>query len=259
MLIYWLANGSPHYSSMETGQSIAYISDVGATELKPLFIAGACVTTIFLDLAFVADRWLRHKGVLVHNTTLTEKVLSAFGILFAIVGTAGLILLSCFDTAHYPRLHDIFLALFIAGYVVSAIFVCAEYQRLGRKHRQHRVLRISFWIKLAFIIVEIALAIVFGVTQKAGNRNVSAIVEWVIALIFTFWVLSFLVDLIPAVRSTNDSKHGAGVEMGGPSGMSIVGDEEASGYRGTPQTNGSAYGLDGVDKHQRPLSAARNF
>lgn len=41
-----------------------------------------------------------------------------------------------------------------AGYVISAIFVCAEYQRLGVHFRQHRVLRVSFWIKLGFILVE---------------------------------------------------------------------------------------------------------
>lgn len=45
------------------------------------------------------------------------------------------------------------------GYIISAIFACAEYQRLGIHFRQYRVLRASFWIKLAFIFVEIALAI----------------------------------------------------------------------------------------------------
>lgn len=49
----------------------------------------------------------------------------------ALVGTCGLILLSIFDTWRHPHLHDIFLLLFIVGYVVSAIFICAEYQRLG--------------------------------------------------------------------------------------------------------------------------------
>ena len=46
-----------------------------------------------------------------------------------------------------------------AGYVVSAIFVCIEYQRLGIKYRQHSILRTSFWIKLTFIFVEVALAV----------------------------------------------------------------------------------------------------
>lgn len=61
------------------------------------------------------------------------------------------------------------------GYVISAIFVCAEYQRLGVHFRQHRVLRASFWMKLAFILVETALAIAFIVCTYRVNKNVGAV------------------------------------------------------------------------------------
>jgi hypothetical protein len=44
------------------------------------------------------------------------------------------------------------LGVFIIGYIVSAIFTCWGYQRLGIHYRQHSILRISFWVKLAFII-----------------------------------------------------------------------------------------------------------
>jgi hypothetical protein len=131
LLIHWNVTGRPHYPSMDPTQSIAYISDVGAQSLKPLFIAGSCVTTIFLDASFLSERWLRHRGRLARNTSLMEKVLSGLSLGFAIIGTAGLILLTIFDTLRHPTLHDIFLLLFIAGYVVSAIFICWEYQRLG--------------------------------------------------------------------------------------------------------------------------------
>jgi uncharacterized membrane protein YdcZ (DUF606 family) len=118
---------------MSENQSIAYISDVGASTLKPLFITGCVLTTVLLDISFGADRWLRHRGRLAPNTTTGEKVLSGLTIVFAILGTAGLILLSIFDTARHPQLHNIFLLLFIAGYVLSAIFICWEYQRLGKR------------------------------------------------------------------------------------------------------------------------------
>lgn len=133
LLIHWNVDGRPHYPSMNATQTIAYISDVGAESLKPLFIAGSCVTTVFLDLSFLSERWLRHRGRLVKNTSTTEKALSGLSLVFALVGTAGLILLSIFDTLRYPRLHDIFLLLFVVGYVVSAIFICWEYQRLGSR------------------------------------------------------------------------------------------------------------------------------
>lgn len=112
-MITWLAEGKPHYASMEPSQHIAYISDIGAQGLKPLFIAGSAVTVVVFDLTFISERWLRHKGRLAHNTSKVQKFLSVCAIFFAIVGAAGLILLSCFDTLRHPNLHDAFLAVFM--------------------------------------------------------------------------------------------------------------------------------------------------
>jgi len=132
LLLYWtVETRGMRYVSMSPSQHIAYISDVGADRLKPLFVTGCVITTILLDISFGADRWLRHKGRLVPNASTTEKVLSGLTIFFAVIGTVGLILLSVFDTARTPRLHNVFLLFFIAGYVLSAIFICWEYQRLG--------------------------------------------------------------------------------------------------------------------------------
>jgi hypothetical protein len=57
--------------------------DIGAEGLRPLFIAGCCVTTIFLDLSFAAERYLRHTGRVVKNVTKAEKVLSVLASMFA--------------------------------------------------------------------------------------------------------------------------------------------------------------------------------
>lgn len=189
---------------MDAAQDIAYISDVGAQELKPLFIAGCVLTTILLDISFLADRWLRHRGRLVPNTTRGEKALAAATVAWAVVGTVGLVLLSIFDTARHPRLHDVFLGLFIVGYLASAVFICWEYQRLGVRHPQHNILAVSFWVKLAFILVTVCLAVPFVVLTKLGIYNPAAVLEWVIALVFSFYVFSFYIDLYPAVYT----KHG---------------------------------------------------
>lgn len=159
MLLVWTTSGSPHLPGFHTTQRIAYISDIGAWYLKPLFIAGSAVTVVVFDIVFIAERWLRHRGRLAHNTSRTQKILSIFAIIFAIIGACGLIFLTIFDTVEYPHVHDSMLVVFIAGYIISAIFICAEYQRLGIHFREHRVLRASFWLKLAFIFVELGLAI----------------------------------------------------------------------------------------------------
>lgn len=203
MLLWWAVDQHQQQlpSMVGTSQTIAYISDVGAFQLKPLFISMSCVVVVFLDIGIIAERWLRHTGRLAPNTSVTQKILSLFAILFALIGAAGLILLSIFDTYRHNKLHNVFLLLFIGGYIISAIFLCAEYQRLGIHYRNHRILAISFWTKLTFICVELVLAIVFASTSFTKHYNIAACFEWAIAFIYTFWVLSFIIDLLPSVRT----------------------------------------------------------
>ena len=135
--LHWIIDTDQgRFPSMASDSTIPYISNVGAHYLKPLFITGCVLTTIFFDLSFAADRWLRHRRRLAPNTSTGEKVLKSLTILFALVGTAGLVLLSIFDTWRHHTAHFVFLGFFIGGYVISAVFVCWEY----------RLLRISeFW------------------------------------------------------------------------------------------------------------------
>ncbi|CAK7568625.1 MAG: hypothetical protein SEPTF4163_006621 [Sporothrix epigloea] len=208
MMIGWAVDTHrEHYISMDANQHVAYMSDIGASpRFKPMFIALCVITTVTLDLSFLADRWLRHAGRLTPNGSRGEKTLAVLTILFALLGTAGLILLSIFDVAHHKRMHDGFLLCFLGGYVLSAICICWEYQRLGKHNRDLRVLRISFWIKLTFVLVEILLAIVFVSLTFSHHTNGGAIVEWIIALIFTFYVFSFTIDLYPAVHTSHHNQ-----------------------------------------------------
>ena len=113
MLGYWLSVGSPHYEEMDATQHVAYISDIGATFLKPLFIAGSTTMVVVFDLAFIFERWLRHKGRLTQNYNKKEATLSVFAIIFAIIGAAGLIFLSIFDVKHHQKAHDSLLLVFM--------------------------------------------------------------------------------------------------------------------------------------------------
>jgi hypothetical protein len=113
MLGNWAVLGTPTYPSMEAGQTIAYISDVGAQGLKPLFITGSVITVVFLDLSFVSERWLRHSGQLVPNRGWFDKFCAVASIFFAVAGALGLILLSCYDTLRHPHYHDGFLVMFM--------------------------------------------------------------------------------------------------------------------------------------------------
>lgn len=114
MLGRWLYIGSPHYSTFNATQHISYISDIGATSWGyPLFIAGSATCVVVFDIAFIAERWLRHRGRLAQNYNTTEKILSICAIIAAIVGACGLIFLTIFNTKKYPHVHDAMLVVFM--------------------------------------------------------------------------------------------------------------------------------------------------
>lgn len=99
---------------MHQGQQVSFISDIGATSWgKPLFIAGSAVTVVVFDLAFISERWLRHKGRLAKNYNWTEKILSICSMIAAIIGACGLIFLTIFDTRRYPNVHTAMLVVFM--------------------------------------------------------------------------------------------------------------------------------------------------
>lgn len=279
MLTTWTSQGHPHYSSMDAAQRIAYISDIGAQGLKPLFIAMSAVTVVSFSLAFILERYLRHTGKLAPNTSIWQKIYSILSIIFAVAGAAGLILLAVFDTIRHPRLHQVFLGIFIGGYVISAIFICWEYQRLGIHFREHSILRYSFWVKLAFIIVEVSLAIAFGAAQRYHSYNVAATLEWAIAFIYFFYVLSFFMDFMPAVRTKHHQSYETEMNMADQEtadrrAMRSHGDgaHDQQYFRGGPATtplngyaaNGNGYVNGGLaeEAHAKPYgptTPSRNF
>jgi len=154
--------------------------------------------------------------------------------------------------------------IYSGGYIVSAIFVCAEYQRLGIMHREYRHLRISFWIKLTFIFVELGLAIAFGVLDKKDEYNRAAVVEWIIALIYTFYVWSFAIDFLPAV--THKDGFGNKFESRETEVEMATAMEQEARNRGYPggvaqenhaYSNGNA--INGNGYKPEPVAPSRNF
>ncbi|KAI9053606.1 hypothetical protein LZ554_002560 [Drepanopeziza brunnea f. sp. 'monogermtubi'] len=214
MLLWWaIEKRKAHLSPMKPSQHIAYISDIGALELQPLFISMGTVTVVSFTSVFVTERWLRHRGTIARNTSSFQKLLSMLATLFAIAGMIGLIILTCRNNVDYTNVHDACLVVFIAGYIISAIFVCWEYQRLGFHYREHRILRISFWLKFAFIVVELSLAIAFAVLGKKHHYNAAAVCEWIVSFIYTFYVWSYAIDFIPAVRTEHYASKETAVAM----------------------------------------------
>ncbi|THH31422.1 hypothetical protein EUX98_g2739 [Antrodiella citrinella] len=192
MLITWLAQGRPRYKSQDG--SIAYISDVGADILKPLFIVGCVITGVSFFLALSVERWLRHSGRLIPTMRRREQVFSSLAILGSFIGGAGLILLSIFDTERHPSLHRVFLLVFILGVGLSAIFTIIEYRWISHDFYEIRKLKVAYVVKGVIAGLLIVLAVAFAITLYTAV-NVGAVLEWTIAFGYTFYLLTFFFDL----------------------------------------------------------------
>ena len=192
MLITWLVEGRPQYVSQDG--SIAFISDIGADFLKPLFIAGCAVTGVGFVLCLVIERCLRHSARLVPHMRRIEKVFSILAVLGSVMAAAGLILLSVFDTKRYVTLHRVFLFVFMLGVAISAIFTVVEFRWISKGYSEIRALKKAYKMKLMLVIILIILAVAFGVTLRS-RINAAAVLEWTISFLFTFYILTYFYDL----------------------------------------------------------------
>lgn len=114
LLLTWVAKGSPHYVEMQANQKLAYISDTGASFWgKPVFIVGSAVTVTLFGVTFGTERWLRHKGHLIHVSSRWGAVCSVLATFFTIVGGTGLMLLTIFDARNHVEIHDPMIGVFM--------------------------------------------------------------------------------------------------------------------------------------------------
>ncbi|KAI9720903.1 MAG: hypothetical protein M1828_005473 [Chrysothrix sp. TS-e1954] len=54
----------------------------------------------------------------------------------------------------------------------------------------------------------------FGVFNTLGDhQNAAAIIEWIIAFVFTLYIMTFIVDLLPALRTKHHYSQESVAEM----------------------------------------------
>ncbi|CAI7626742.1 unnamed protein product [Penicillium palitans] len=208
MLGHWTMIGEPRYGLMKPGQNIPFISDIGAQELKPLFMIGSITTVLLLNLSFY-----KH----VQNQSYISKACTHGSFFFTVVGSTGLIMLSVLDNIAHHFMHDVCVTIFIVGFLLSAALMCLDYIYLGIAHAlREPMLMTSFVIKSSFIVVELVLIIIFRITEHTHyqQNNTAATLEWVIAFVFTGYILSLIVDLMPsAQRNLHNPKGYQQLEM----------------------------------------------
>jgi len=192
MLLTWAISGCPKYVSTQV--TVVYISDVGASSLKPLFVVACCITGPGLVISLTIERLLRHDGRLPPELRRRERVFGRLAIVGAVVAMLGLACLSGFDLGQYPTTHMAFLLVFLIGVSLSAIFTVIEFRWLAHDFSEIEKLKRAYVAKAVIGLTLVVFGIVFGVTCYWAP-NVGGVVEWSIAFGFTFYLLTFAYDL----------------------------------------------------------------
>lgn len=197
LMAIWTAQGHPVYKWMEpTETKILYISDIAASSwhVQPIFIACSGAQGILFVLSLVSERWLRHRRRLRPNCEEADRALSITAIVCAFVGELGILIVSIFNTHKFHHVHEGFLVIFIVFLGLSAIFTASEFGILDNRTRHQRHIVFSFYVKIIWFIIELALAIAFGATSD----RVAPVLEWTLAFIYPFYMLLLAYDLWPA-------------------------------------------------------------
>jgi hypothetical protein len=85
----------------------------------------------------------------------------------------------------------------------------------------------------------------FGSLNRTKNWNGAAVVEWVIALIYSIWIISFIIDFLPSAKpghhSADETLEEAAVSTS-DMGQVVAHDDQANRYGRTfDQENGAHY------------------
>lgn len=224
MLSCWGAQGRPIYSFMNGEyQNPVYISDIGATNLQPLFISCSGFQAIFFVGTLIMGFYLRYKsGKIQPYISKHQPRLAIASIICAAIGQLGIVFVAIFNTKNFHPVHISMVGVFIAfcflacvcDFTISFIFGTNP-SKLDPVHDQvvfgtskyANLYFVSFMLKLVWLFAAVAFAICFGVYMKNDQNSKSAIFEWLISFWYGLLLVMWSMDLLPSALRKYRFKH----------------------------------------------------
>lgn len=214
MLAAWSIQGKPIYDFMNgKTQNPVYISDIGATNLQPLFIACVGFQMIFFVGTLVLEYVLRQKKKLQPYVSRKQLYFAIISIIFATLGQLGILFVAIFKTSKYKTVHLSMVVVFIICEFFACVFnffnsfIFGNFpQRLNPnhekvifgKHRWANMYMVSFFCKLVWLLAALAFAILFGYNMRKKRRSISASFEWTISFWYGLLLVFWAIDLFPS-------------------------------------------------------------
>lgn len=223
MLSAWSIQGHPIYAFMgQVQQDPVYISDIGATNLQPLFISCAGFQAIFFVGTLIMEYYLRTTIKLQPYVSTKQPKFAIASIVCAAIGQLGILFVSIFNTKNFHRVHMSMVGVFIAFCFFACVFnffnsfIFGNFpQRLHPnhervifgKHRWANLYMLSFFLKCLWLAAAAAFAICFGALMESGKDSLSAVFEWTISFWYGLLLLMWAIDLFPSAVKHYQARH----------------------------------------------------
>ena len=223
MLACWGAQGRPIYSFMNGAhQNPVYISDIGATNLQPLFISCTGFQAIFFVGTLVMELYLRKAEKIQPYVSKHQPRLAIASIICAICGQLGILFVAIFNT----KISIVFIFQWlgfslpfvsfacVCNFTISCIFGLnpkkldpVHDQVIFGKSKTSNLYFISFVLKLIWLCAAVAFAICFGTYMHQDEDSKSAVFEWLISFWYGLLLVMWSIDLIPSAIRKYRFKH----------------------------------------------------
>lgn len=181
LLVYWLASERPLYAG-QRNPYVAFISDIGAFALQPLFIAGGTISAGSFLGTICAVHFTLHWRCLRGKEALQQryrKVVSILACLFQLAGCPCQLALTVFDNHGHPRVHWVLLFLALMGTALSAICTIVAFWDMMKKEntKGNELLRRSVIISNFLFVVDVCFGIAFTALLSVGFYRTSGILQ----------------------------------------------------------------------------------
>lgn len=177
LLGIWL-NNDHHIMYRQNEPTIVYISDIGAVH-KTLFIILSSILAVL---------YLVTKIIL----TIVNKFL--YEIVFGITTSSFLILLSVFDAFDHEQLHFIFAFLFFISTLLNILVDCIKLRKLNGSFNKNIIFKL--FLLIFGILFFILFIVLHSYCSNCIANSVSAILEWLLVLVFIIYIYSLAFDII---------------------------------------------------------------
>lgn len=210
LLIIWLEASRPKYET--DSPNVSFISTIGSVH-KPVFVIGASITAAFFVVTLILFIFRNEKRARLHSSQVNGNGNQPFSkrlwadvlaLVFGIIGSTFLVLLTVLDSMHHSTFHWISTLIFAFSVILCAIFNVVG---LSSFRRFHRSVYISYFLKILFIVLAALtligmISLMYSCSSHGETlvgecmtlETTAAILEWILALLFFVFLLTWVID-----------------------------------------------------------------